>query len=333
MIGLHHLAYDSPSGTTSAVVVPGWGANILGFSYRAEGWQWPVPVLEAVDLATLALAPSSYGAPLLAPTPGRVGQNQNGRFRWRGQDHTISPTRHGWLRGAVWQIDNASTSHIACTANFAPDSAKCSLPFDFTARHDVRIGEASILSRVSLTNTGDIDLPLDVGWHPYLHREGPCRVMIPASMLWELNTMPEPTPTGTLLEATGDIDFRMGKDVHGAHWDHVFCDLEADANGWADNWVESVETIALKGGRAETLTFRRHVRINSQPADAGTAAVRNMQLFTPPGRNAISLEPLSSVPDALNLSDLGVPEARPNVVRPGQTSAFEMEMAITTPGA
>ncbi|MEM7189737.1 MAG: aldose 1-epimerase, partial [Pseudomonadota bacterium] len=322
------------AGRTSAIVAPGWGANILAFSYKAAGWQWPVPVLEAVDIATVALAPASYGAPLLSPTPGRVGVNQSGNFIWLGQQHTISPTRHGWLRGEAWEIEESNGERIVCTTRIFPGPEKCTLPFEFAARHEVSIGTASILSRVSLTNQSRIDLPLDVGWHPYLHRGGNCRVKIPAEQVWRLNDQPEPTPTGDLDAVNGNTDFRNGRIVEAdEHWDNIFYGVTADKNGWTDSWIEEDETITLSGGGTQSLAIRRHVRINSAPSTPGVAAVRNMQLFTPPSRKAISLEPLSSVADALNLSAAGIADAAPTIVPPGETRTFEMEMAISLPTA
>jgi aldose 1-epimerase len=331
MIAVHHLLHEDSAGKTSAIVVPDWGANVLAFSYRAAGWQWPVPVLEAVDFATVAMAPTFYGAPLLGPTPGRVGTNQNGRFIWRGGEHSIAPTRHGWLRGAAWTVEDAAPDRLVCTARFRPDPERCTLPFDFSARHEVTLTGARLQSRVTLTNRGDIDVPLDLGWHPYLHREGRCRAVIPAAHIWELNDAPEPTPTGKLLPVSGELDFRTGREIAaGEHWDNIFHTLATDADGWSHSWVEAEETVALSDGAGQVLTLRRGVSILVAPSTPGMAPVRNMQLFTPPDRRAISLEPLSAPPDALNLLARGVDEAAPNIMPPGAESSFEMVISLST---
>src|SRR4051812_9289378 len=69
----HLIREDEETGTTSAVVVPSWGANVLALALQHPDLTWPIQLLESVDLATIALKPTSYGVPLLAPTPGRVG--------------------------------------------------------------------------------------------------------------------------------------------------------------------------------------------------------------------------------------------------------------------
>lgn len=334
MIRVHHLSHEDTAGTTSAIVVPEWGANVLAFSYRAAGWQWPVPVLEAVDFATVAMAPTSYGAPLLGPTPGRVGTSQNGRFIWQGEEHRIVPTRHGWLRGAAWTVEDAAPDRLVCAARFRPDPERCTLAFDFSARHEVTLTGARLHSRVTLTNRASIEVPLDLGWHPYLHRDGRCRVVIPAAHIWELNDAPEPTPTGRLLPVSGKTDFRTGREVAaGEHWDNIFHTLETDAEGWSHSWVEAEETIPLTDGARPVLTLRRGVSILVAPSTPGMTPVRNMQLFTPPSRRAISLEPLSAPPDALNLLARGVGESAPNIVPPGAESSFEMVISLSTRAA
>ncbi len=76
-------------GLTVAVVVPCFGAAVTAFSFQASTWAWPLPVIEAVDCASLLMRPTSYGMPILGPTPGRVGVNQGGRFGYRGKEYSI----------------------------------------------------------------------------------------------------------------------------------------------------------------------------------------------------------------------------------------------------
>lgn len=108
------------TGVTSAVVAPEWGANVVGLTFQAHDWAGPIPILEAVDIATIAAKPTSYGVPILAPTPGRVGRNQNGRFRYQGKDYCISPTRHGFLRNLPWWILGCDCG-LMCAKPCLPD--------------------------------------------------------------------------------------------------------------------------------------------------------------------------------------------------------------------
>ena len=97
----HALVHRSENGVTRAVVAPAWGAAVVALSVQETDWSWPVPVLEAVDLATMAAKPTSYGIPLLAPVPGRTGRDQSGRCTYRGEEYRLVPTRHGFLRDLV----------------------------------------------------------------------------------------------------------------------------------------------------------------------------------------------------------------------------------------
>ena len=71
-VELYPLVCGDDEGVTTAVVAPCWGANVLALSYQSREWAWPIPVLEAVDIASIAAKPTSYGVPILAPTPGRA---------------------------------------------------------------------------------------------------------------------------------------------------------------------------------------------------------------------------------------------------------------------
>ena len=80
---LHALVHRSENGVTRAVVAPAWGAAVVALSVQETDWSWPVPVLEAVDLATMAAKPTSYGIPLLAPVPGRTGRDHQADHQHR----------------------------------------------------------------------------------------------------------------------------------------------------------------------------------------------------------------------------------------------------------
>jgi aldose 1-epimerase len=327
----HHLQHSNETGVTRAVVAPGWGANVMELSFQSHEWDTPVPVLEEVDIKAVSRKPSSYGIPILAPTPGRVGQNQNGSFRYMGESHTVSPSRHGFLRDVPWGVSQHSSSEVTCCvdvhAGSLPELLK-GFPYMFTAVYDVRVRHQAVVLRVSLQNTANYVQPLNVGWHPYLHRSDRCRVCIPSSERWELDGNPEPVPTGRILPVSGEDDFRLGRylDVR-EHWDDVFTGLEGQ-NGVVTCWVEEQCNLPTTGRERVRATLRRFVRFSIGTKDS-SPGLGNIQLYTPPARRAICLEPLSCPPDAVNL--LSQEHSRADVcnVAPGDEVQFEIMVGIS----
>lgn len=329
-VGIYQLTAVDSAGVTGAIVVPEWGAGVFGLCYRLDGWSWPLPVLEAVDIATVATSPTSFGMPLLAPTPGRVGRSQSGEFTFEGEHFTVSPTRHGLVRQRPWRVLSASATEIVCAVEVAVEATpgEEAFPFRFRAEHRIQLEPGCLRSRLILENRGERAQPLNCGWHPYLHRGGPCRVKIPAGARWELDGEAEPTPTGRIVPLANGESLAHGRPLLPAeHWDDVLTDIDF-RSGAARSWIEEDESVLTRSGEMLPVRVRRFVEIPSEPEIDGRPAVRNVQLYTPPGRRAISIEPLSAPPDAINISARGHERADVCAVAPGDRVEFEITVGI-----
>jgi len=72
----------------------------------------------------------------------------------------------------------------------------------------------------------------------------------------------------------------------------------------------------------------RSVEVCPEAGSGNTFGIRNIQLFTPPGRNAISIEPLSAPPDALNLLANRHQRADVCEVAPGSDVSFQLTIRV-----
>lgn len=336
IFSLHRLTQRSEAGTTRAVVAPAWGAGVVALSVQRPDWAWPVPVLEAVDVATLAAKPTSFGIPLLAPAPGRTGRDQSGLFRYRGEEYRLAPPRHGFLRNLAWEVTRRSADEIVCTVEVRPEGegpGRYGFPYRFRAEHRVRAAPGELRSRLRLTNTGERTQPLNAGWHPYLHCEGEGTVSLPAAGRWQLDGRPEPIPTGRVLAVARDDDFRAGRRLKpDERWDDVFTDLAADAEGIAHCWVEERSRLLGRDGTETLWRLRRFVRFSTAGASE-PRPIRHVQLYLPPGRRAVAIEPLSAPPDALNLLARGHERADVCELEPGESAAFEIAVGLEAEAA
>lgn len=330
IVHIHILTHRDQEGVTTAAVAPAWGANVLALSFRASDWTWPVPVLESADIATLATAPTSFGMPILGPTPGRVGRNQSGRMIYHGKAYRLFPTRHGFLRHLAWKVGHSATNALTCSVDVEAQQAKrdYGFPFQFHAEYNILLAAANLRSRLRFTNTGNEIQPLALGWHPYFHCSGECRVRIPASARWRLDNASEPTPTGELLAVDGQDDFRSGRLVsEREHWDDVFTDL-AGEEGVSASWVEEITTILKEDGTEISARLRRFVKVPTGEGQGTAQPIPNLQLYTPRSRRAIALEPLSAPPNALNLLSQHHEKASVCELTPGASAVFQVVVGL-----
>lgn len=324
------LAHLGASGITRAIVIPSWGANIVAYSFQEHGWTCPISVLEKVDMFALTLKPTSYGVPILAPTPGRVGRNQSGLFEYEGVEYRVSPSRHGFLRDVPWEVSRYSAEELTCETSFSDKNHRephMSFPYDFCATYEIRVLDQSLDLKLVLLNTGECVQPLNAGWHPYLQRSSHCRVCIPASERWELDGNPEPVPTGRILDVSGNDDFRRGRWLSAdEHWDDIFTGLKGE-QGSVSCWVEEDTMVRVGHKRSAPVRVRRSVNFVYEDANA-FRGIPNVQLYTPPGREAISIEPISSPPNAINLLSTGHEKAHVCEVAPGENVTFGITISL-----
>jgi len=291
---------------------------------------WPLPFLEVVDLASLAAKPTSYGAPLLAPTPGRLGTTEAGTFHFDGREHRMAHARHGFFRTLPWHVVARTPASITCALEVRPQASLGSFPFELHAEHHVTIVDDGRLdAHVDVRSTGGADQPISLGWHPYLQRDPGCRLHIPASAAWELDDSPEPVPSGRIQPVSGRSDFREGREIApGEHWDLTLTDLTADADGLMRAWLESEVAVLGADGSPRRVRIRREMAAPLGPGETG--GFSNVQLYTTPGRSAVAVEPFSSPPNALNLPEPAQARSGVRRLHPGESVRFSMQLRLVS---
>jgi galactose mutarotase-like enzyme len=222
---------------------------------------------------------------------------------------------------------------MTCVTDVFPSqvaTAHNAFPFKFHAKYHIEVTARALRCRLRIQNTGERVQPIDVGWHPYLHRSGPCVVRLPARGRWEFDKEREPAPTGRILEVGRDDDFREGRLVNtDEHWDDVFTGL-LDEAGIASCWVEETTPVPLKKGPPAPTRIRRTVSMIANSGPDSPRTIENVQLFTPPGRNAISIEPLSAPPNAINLLNLKHERANVCELNPEEDVVHEIIIGLET---
>ena len=310
-----------------AEIAPGLGNNCYAFRVAdtrsgSEGGNWLSLIDAPPDLTTLQEQPDIYGIPVLFPFPNRI---RGGAWRFEGETYQFdkpaeSPTSiHGLLLNRPYQVEShaadANGATLVCTLDsrdFADIGRQ--YPFPFRIWITYMLKDAALSMGVSIQNAGSRNMPMGFGIHPYFRvglspdaNASTAMIKVPAATYWELDA--DSVPTGERLPAAGVLDLRGGKPFTGLTLDHVYTDVQMEADGVSRCVIENPDT-----GHGMVME--------------SDAQFRELVVYTPPGREVICFEPYTCPTDAINLEASGIP-AGVIVLAPGETFSANVRIAPT----
>jgi aldose 1-epimerase len=279
--GFASVAIVSAGGTVQAEFVP--DANMVCRSLTHRG----VQLLHAGHgVAAYAERGKTMGIPLLHPWANRLGARA---YRAAGKDvmlpaaegrYGLDPNGlpiHGALPGRLrWQVDPASAAdRISARLEWnAPDLLDL-FPFVHELRIEAGVTDSALELVTTLRATGDDDVPVSFGFHPYLHLPGSSRddwqVTLGAAERLALDA--QMIPTGA-HEPLASRSFRLGDQS----WDDSLGALSTPP-----------EFSVAAAGHHLALTFEQGFSF--------------AQVYAPPGQDFICFEPMTAPTNALISGD------------------------------
>ena len=310
-LAVKHQVYSiEQEGKAIAEIVPALGNNCYVFKV-ADGETWINLIDSPPDLATLEERPTAYGNPILFPFPNRI---RNGRWQFEGETYQFdkapeSPTTiHGLLLNLPYQVEshvadeNGATLVCSLNSEHFPDVIR-QYPFPFKIEISYILKDAVLTMGISIKNTGDVNMPMGFGIHPYFRTNltgsadaSQALITVPAAKYWELDDVL--VPTGEQNDVTGTLDLRNGQPFGKLKLDHVFTGVQR-VDGMSRCLIENRDT-------GHTLVME------------SDAIFRELVVYTPPDRDAICFEPYTCPTDAINLEARGV-SAGVIVLAPNET--------------
>ena len=236
------------------------------------------------------LGPDTNAGCRLAPYPGRTAYAQ---FTWRNSTYKLinnvswAPhALHGFLQNKEWKFESFESDSESCTAIFSCDwpGAFAGFPFPFHAINTITWTGESWTVNSSVKNTGNSDMPYSEGWHPYFmlgEKIDGLVLTLPPTKLALLDKAD--LPTGNFKE---DTRFVGGRTIGDEFINDCFCLGEEFSAG-----ATQTQAHILLEGQAGTLDIWQQ---------AGAEQYNAIQIYTPPTRAGIAIEPMTSEPDALN---------------------------------
>jgi aldose 1-epimerase len=297
-----------------AKILPGRGFNC--FSFLAPAKATPLEVLWSVaDFAEGGGRPSGSGIPLMFPFAGRI---RGVSFEYQGKSYPlqagdgIGNAIHGFVIDRPWRVTARAADRV--TGEFQASMDDPSLlknwPADFRITAEYRLADGKLISDYTIENSDTKPLPFGFGTHPYFRlplggmNAADCRVRVPIGSNWNLEGL---LPTGVKSNPPLVGELSRGMPSGEMKLDHVFGDVQFDNHRATATVYDPLGKNTLK------MTFD----------DQFTACV----VYNPPHREAVCIEPYTTVPDAFTLAARGI-DPHLIVLPPGKVFRTRIEISL-----
>ncbi|MGB5982119.1 MAG: aldose 1-epimerase [Nonlabens sp.] len=216
---------------------------------------------------------NSYASAILFPFVGRM---DNGKYSFNNKEHQLDKNDqyvhalHGLLYYKSFSVvdsfnDNDSSS---VTISFEQYHRNSGFPFLFQTWVTYTLGEDSLEVEITIKNRDGEEFPFSVGWHPYFNTSDLKHTRLRFGAHQKLNFNDE----------------MIAQELIGYQSPEYF---EVNDEPLDDCFV-------LKGNRVELDTPNYSINIKASSAE------NYLQLYTPPGRSMIAVEPMTGTPNNFN---------------------------------
>ena len=283
--GSHQAIHFENSETGNAFsIIPELGANI--YKLQLSNGEKHFSVIDGPEAHELD-ANTFYKSTFLLPFPNRV---KHGKYSFEGKTYQLpvnEPALNNALHGFICQRKFdvtaeklASDFAIVTLKNFYLGDYE-GYPFPFETTIEILLSDQDGLTiRIEAKNTTTQKLPIGIGWHPYFsfgHDIGDVLVITPQCT--EIVVDRFNIPTGDKKPFN---NFNKPQPVGNSNFDHCF---------QIDESAERVETKLISKEKDFILKVWQE---NSHDK------FQFLQIFTPPGRRSIAIEPMTCCIDAFN---------------------------------
>jgi aldose 1-epimerase len=279
----------------SLSIVPAFGANLLNlhFNYTSilDGYHTPEELVENKWSKNIILFPF--------PNRLRDGKYQHGgeTYQFDINNVTTNNAIHGFSKNVDMQVTKTKVRDdcAAITCEYKHKGTHKAYPFRFTFKITFILRGGALDIEMKFINTDTVNIPVGLGWHPYFRiteKSDDTCLQMPHSELIEIDERMLPTGKKTPFSAFDTLT-KIGTTT-------------LDSGFYIPNQTENAEVI-LQSNKG-TLTYWQ---------ETGAAKWNFVQVFTPPHRQSIAIEPMTCNIDAFNNHD-GLVHLMPNACLDGR---------------
>lgn len=260
------------------------------------------PLLETAhdEDSWIARTQNSFAGAQLCPFPNRT---RNGKYTWQGEEYqlpTNDPAANNALHGLVY---NKSFQEISFDAEkgilvlgLEYNNSSEGYPFPFHLENTYQLLENGISVQTKITNLASLEIPMGHGWHPYF----------------------------SVGESVDNAHFQTSASAHFPAGEgyipteeeisyHEFRELEPIGKYVLDHCFKANQQTE----KAKIYFPSKNITIS-----VSSESYAYLQVYIPPHRNSIAIEPQSCIPNAFNNS-IGLISLSPN-----ESVEFDMALII-----
>ena len=306
--GIDYLKLESTKTGEYVLILPSNGGTVHQIALRPDSGE-ARELLENDPPEDILRNPWFRGR-ILFPFDDRV---HAGRYSFDGVEYQLpindpdgEDALHGFLYSQALELSRSEASQQKASAVLVGKVAeRPGYPFYMGIRLTYSLDSEGFHLGMRIKNLGAVPAPFSVGWHPYFkcagHNAANCELCIPADRYVEMDE--RLVPSGRLLTVEGSqYDFRRKKRIDSMVLDHGFENpagyMEYNCNG-----------VNIKITQSELFVYS--------------------QVFVPPSRSSIALEPISAGTDAFNKPELGLRVLAPGAEAEGRISVLLSRARIT----
>lgn len=313
-MALEIVTISDPVFGSRAKILPGLGFNCYGFSVSTPSG--PLEALwSAPDFTDGTAKPTRSGIPLLFPFAGRI---RGTSFRFREKEYTLEEgdgqgnAIHGFVLNRPWRVTEQTGERVVgqFQASVDDESIVEHWPADFRITAEYRIAGNVLSSEFLIENPDEKPLPFGFGTHAYFRvplggsAAEDCQVTVPVSTCWEMDGL---LPTGKVEASPLAEQLARGMRFGDMKLDNIFGGLQ------------------FEDGRLTTSIRDPHSgRVLSQTFDDQFAAC---VVFNPPHREAVCMEPYTTIPDPFSLRENGI-DPKLRILAPGESFRGSIEIRV-----
>jgi len=274
---------NNSNGNSRCGFVPSFGANINELQLSRSGKTFQL--LDGYKAEPQLLSNEKSRNIHLLPFPNRI---RDGKYFFDGKEYTLDINKpdennaiHGFFWNKAFEITDEKCSGTSATVTLQHyyNGDYKGYPFPFIARYGYELKDEEFLINVAVINSGKNSMPLGIGWHPYFtfnKRVDELQLQLPECSI--LETDARLIPNGKRKHYP---DFQSLQTIGSHSFDTAF---KLDGKN-------AFETKLLDAQSGVTIRLQQD------------ASFRYLQVYIPPDRNSIALEPMTCPANAFNSGD------------------------------
>ena len=227
---------------------------------------------------------TKFAGSKLSPFPNRIVE---GQFQYAGQDFQLPVNEygsknhlHGFLHNkkceVISQVESDEMAEIVLRFDYLGTIQ--GFPYSYSLTVTYHLDAEGVRIDTLIQNTSDTDIPMGDGWHPYFVFDNLNKVKLTMGKAERVSSL-----VGNVLTPTHGFEAQTYIE------DQVFDDCFAVNEG-----MERFEVNLLDEDAGLDITLWQ---------ESGHARYKYCQVYTPPSRKEIAIEPVSCPPNALNTNE------------------------------